>query len=456
MRQLSPVVWSEGMHLAPHHFQLQSRYFEESIQFALTSLYFKPYGVAGCELDAEALKNGIVSLIHARGVMPDGLAFHLPGGDSLPPPRQIGDLFSPVQEFHLVHLAISPYRSGSPNYVPSVNPGDFAARFSPETRPMADETTGIDERPVVIARRNFGLALDIELPDDIISLPIARIRRDGTGHFIYDPVFIPPCLQVGSSERLMQLLQRIIEVLEAKSDALASEGVSRQGSGEYASRGVAAFWLLHTVRASLAPLHYHLQVRRSHPEQVYLELVRLAGALCTFALESDPRSLPLYDHDQPEHCFEALDRHIRSHLELALPTSCVRIALRRSPTMQYFYTGAVTDRRCFSRALWLLGVRSSLSQAELAARVPARVKVCASRWVPELVKRASPGLALEHRPVPPPGIAPRAGTQYFSIATLGVCWGELLQTGEIGIYVPDSIPDAELELVVLLPPDQER
>ena len=39
MKQLSKVVWSEGMHLAPHHFQLQSRYFEDSIRFALASLF---------------------------------------------------------------------------------------------------------------------------------------------------------------------------------------------------------------------------------------------------------------------------------------------------------------------------------------------------------------------------------------------------------------------------------
>ena len=29
MKQLSKVVWSEGMHLGPHHFQVQSRFFEE-------------------------------------------------------------------------------------------------------------------------------------------------------------------------------------------------------------------------------------------------------------------------------------------------------------------------------------------------------------------------------------------------------------------------------------------
>src|SRR5579875_3347737 len=32
MRNLSRVVWSEGMYIAPHHFQAQNRYFEDSVQ----------------------------------------------------------------------------------------------------------------------------------------------------------------------------------------------------------------------------------------------------------------------------------------------------------------------------------------------------------------------------------------------------------------------------------------
>src|SRR5438445_13473181 len=92
MRVLSRVVWSEGMYLGPHHFQAQSRYFEDSIQFATGSLWFSSYGLAGLEMDAEALHNGTVSLIHARGIMPDGLPFHIPESDSIPAARPIADL----------------------------------------------------------------------------------------------------------------------------------------------------------------------------------------------------------------------------------------------------------------------------------------------------------------------------------------------------------------------------
>ena len=70
MKYLSRVVWSEGMYLGPHHFQVQSRYFEDTIRFATSSLWFEPWGFAGCALDPEALRNGTISLLHARGMFP--------------------------------------------------------------------------------------------------------------------------------------------------------------------------------------------------------------------------------------------------------------------------------------------------------------------------------------------------------------------------------------------------
>ena len=72
MRLLSRVVWSEGMYLGPHHFQAQGRYFEDSIQFATATLWYASFGLVGVELDPEALHNGTVSVIHARGILPDG------------------------------------------------------------------------------------------------------------------------------------------------------------------------------------------------------------------------------------------------------------------------------------------------------------------------------------------------------------------------------------------------
>jgi type VI secretion system protein ImpJ len=381
--------------------------------------------------------------------MPDGLAFHIPDSDRPPQPREIRELFSPTQDSHLVHLAIPAFRGNGSNMVLDTAANGRHARYIAETAIVPDETTGRDEKPVSVGRKNFRLALDFEVAADESTFPIARIRRDGSGAFIYDPDYIPPCLVIGASSRLMQVIGRLIEMLDAKSADLAPARQGKRASlGEFASNEVARFWLLHSIHASLAPLRHHFETRRARPEQVYTELARLAGALCTFSLDSHPRSVPAYDHDHLEESFAGLDRHIRSHLELIVPTGAVSIPLQR--VAPYLFTGPVTDKRCFSRSRWVFGIHSTAPEAEVVASVPRLVKLCSAKFTPELVRRAYPGLALEHLPTPPAAISPRLDGQYFAVSKVGPCWESLVQTGEVGIYVPDALPNAEIELSIII------
>jgi type VI secretion system protein ImpJ len=455
MKQLSHVVWNEGMHLAQHHFQAQSRFFEDTVQFALASLFYKPYGLAACELDAEALQNDAVSLVHARGVMPDGLPFDIPSSDSAVAPLSIRDLFSPTSDSHLVLLSIPAYRPDQANFASNgaATHADRAVRYTAQSVVVRDDVSGRDERPLTIGRKNFHLTLDTGADTNdgaSVTLPIARVRRDGAGHFVYDTDYIPPTLHIGASPRLMSLMHRLVEILDAKADSL---GRGRRGSSDdFAQREVASFWLLHAIHASAPTLRHYTQAKHVHPERLFVELARLGGALCTFSLDAHPRTLPSYDHDHPEACFGALDRHIRAHLDVAAPPR--RSAIPLTAKGQWLYAGAVQDPRSFGQSRWVLGVRSSLPGHELAARFPTIAKVCSSKFVLELVKRAFPGLTLTHLPYPPASISPRSDMQYFDVERVGGCWDTIVATHEVGVYVPDSLPDIELELSIIIEGDQ--
>jgi type VI secretion system protein ImpJ len=447
MRSLTRVVWSEGMHLSQHHFQAQTRYFEDVGTFAVSQLFFAPYGLAELEMNADALLNGTVVLTHARGLMGDGLAFAIPD-DPPPAPLPIGELFSPTQDAHVVHLAIPPYRVDGANCAAGGN-GAGAERYFPAPHALIDEATGRDEKPVSFAAKGFRLLLDSQLEEELVTLPIARVRRDGAGHFVYDPDYVPPVLRIGASPALLRLLGRLVEILESKADTLRLERESGHGSlADYASREVASFWLSHAIHAALGPLRHHLEHRSSHPEALFTELSRLAGSLCTFSLQSHPRELPIYRHDELEAVFGELDRHVRGHLDLMLPQNSVVVSLQQSEPC--FHTGKVLDRRCLERAHWYLGVRSSAGPGEVAASGPRLVKLCSAEHISKLVARAFPGLDLTHVPAPPAAISPRPGTEYFYVTRSGPCWDLILQTAGIGVYVPDAIPDAELHLSVVL------
>src|SRR5258708_39399496 len=102
-----------------------------------------------------------------------------------------------------------------------------------------------------MGRKIFRLVLDPQAGEDILTLPLARIMRDGSGHFIFDPTFIPPCLQISASARLTTMLQRLVEILEDKSEVVAQD--QQQASGKFqtgmSARQVSQFWFLHAINS---------------------------------------------------------------------------------------------------------------------------------------------------------------------------------------------------------------
>ncbi len=449
MKHLSKVVWHEGMYLGPHHFQVQSQSFEDLVHFSTSSLWFAPYGVINCQLDADALQNGILSVVHARGLFPDGMAFQMPDADAVPPVLNINDLFSTTRESLLVLLAVPERRPEGPNCALDSEPSQIELRYQAEMLSLPDENTGRDEKQIQIGRKNIRFALETQDNTGLVTLPVARVLRDGSGRFIFDPSFIPPCLQISASERLLVIARTLVDILDEKSASLSrARRATAQGRAGYSSEEIASFWFVHTVNESLSVLRHLSVSERGHPEQLYVEMSRLAGALCTFGLESHPESLPAYNHDDLEKCFGPLNQHIRAHLELVVPSNCVLIPLVLAG--KNFRNGEVLDQRCLDRARWVLAVRADTGEAEIIAKSPRLIKICSKDLLPELVKTALPGLGLVHLPIPPSAIAPKVEFQYFGISRTGNSWEHIVQTRKIGVYVPDDLPGAEIELLVVL------
>ncbi len=449
MKLLSKIVWAEGMYLAPHHFQAQSRYFEESMHFATASLWKDAYGFADRELNADALRNGAVALLHARGMFEDGLVFDMPECDALPEPCKIEDKFPATADHLTVALAVPRWTADGQN-CDLENLPDGNTRYTRIVEVLHDENTGRDDKPVHLGRKNIRLAIEGDDSENALTLPLARVVRDGSGHFIFDPTFIAPCVRLSASESLTSMLQRLVEILEEKSSTVSQE--QQQAAGKFqaglSARHVSQFWLLHAINSSLTPLRHLLLSKHGHPEELFREMSRLAGALCTFGLDTHPRSLPAYNHRDPSASFESLDRHIRRLLEIVVPSQAISIRLK--PVDRYFYEGEIKDQRCLGRSRWVLAIHSPVGEADLIAKTGQLVKVCSAKFVPELVKRALPGLTLTHMQVPPSAISVKVENQYFTISRTGPCWEHIMQSRTVGVYVPGELPSPELELVVLL------
>jgi type VI secretion system protein ImpJ len=448
MKTLTKPVWSEGMYLGPHHFQAQNRYFEDALDFVVNSLWRDAYGFAGLEFDQDALRNGTLALTHARGLFADGLSFDLPGSDIAPSPRGFATLFSPVADHLTMHLAVPAMVRDGQNT--SLEGNKSGTRFVAFEQKLADQNSGLDEKPIQVGRKNLQILSEAEVSDRYVTLPVVRLLRDGSGRYEADPTFVPPCLTLAASAALADMLRRLIEILEEKSTVFTQEQQQRDGvfQAGMSARHVAQYWFLHALNSNLPTLRHFLLSQHAHPQELFREMLRLAGALCTFGLEVHPRSLPVYDHAELGTCFAALDDHIRRHLEVVMPSKAIKISLHAVES--FLYNGEVKDERCLGAGRWILEIQSPIGEADLIARVPKLTKICSARFVVELIKRALPGMPLRYLSVAPPQIASRVESQYFSIERGGPCWEHIVQTRQVGIYVPGEIPSPQLSLIVLM------
>src|SRR5690606_27449343 len=73
------VVWSEGMFLRPQHLQQHDRYVETLVDSRCRPLLAGGWGFSELQLDTALLTQGKLAILSARGVLPDGTPFDIPG-----------------------------------------------------------------------------------------------------------------------------------------------------------------------------------------------------------------------------------------------------------------------------------------------------------------------------------------------------------------------------------------
>jgi type VI secretion system protein ImpJ len=448
MRQMERVLWSKGVLLTPQHLQLQDRFLEDVIGFKLGAVAFAPFGFVRLDVDREALAAGSLALSEATGLLPDGLPFDMPRSDQAPAPKPLEEFWQPDQRALDVYLAIPEQRAGARNV--SVSGTDRGTRYIAEVVLRRDENTGLTEKPIQIARKNFRLLAQGENLEGSSTLPVARVVRASTGEFTLDPHFVPPLLDVTASDYLLSIARRLVEILSAKSATLSGTRRQRnQGLAEFGASDVANFWLLYTVNSHLPRLRHLFETRRGHPSELYVALLELAGALTTFSTTIHPRDLPGYDHTALGSCFSRLDEQVRELLETVVPASHVTLPLRQ--TEPSIYAAAIEQDRYLAAPALYLAVAAAVRPDDLVRNAPRLIKVSSSGQLQQLIRQALPGVPLRPLAAPPSALPVKLDYQYFAIDKTGEHWDAIARERNLAVYVPSDFPEPRLELVIMLP-----
>lgn len=447
MKQLQPVIWTKGTFLTPQHLQVQDRYVEDILRFRLQTLKFCPWGFKELLINREMLAEGQLLISRASGIFPDGLLFDIPDADPPPPSKALAELFDPEANSLDVYLTIPDYRPRGVNVSGSASGG---SRYLADAVTVRDDNTGMGEKPLQIARKNFQLLAESENREGASTLRVANIERTPAGTFRLNPRFIPPLIGISGSDYLIGILRGLLEIMSAKSTQLSGNRRQRnQSLADFTASDIADFWLLYTVN-SYYPLFSHLYEEKScHPEELFSAMVSLAGSLTTFSETIRPRDLPTYAHDSLGTIFTRLEESLRTLLEKAVPTNLVALPLKLVGNS--VYATAIDQDKYFAQTRMYLAVGADAGEATIIQKVPQLVKVGSASQVERLISQALPGLRLLHVPKPPGEIKVKLKYQYFALNQSGPAWESVQKSRNLAAYVPSDLPNPNLELLILLP-----
>jgi len=450
MSRENRIVWAEGMFLGPQHFQQSDRFRDGELRFRQAA--FEPYawGVVQADFDLEALGNSRLKLDVSEVILPDGSLVRAPGVDPIPAGREFSSLFSTKLKRLEVFMAFPDERPGVPECRPAGQGSVVDIRHLSEPIQVDDLNNPGKEMEVTVGRQNLKLLVSGENLDGYITLKLAEIERASDTKFKISQDYIPPRLSLGTSGPLFDMTASLLEVLTAKSTALALQTRQRgEGMVEFGTSDVGNFWLLHTVNSFLPLVADHLRTPRRHPYQVYATIAQLAGALCTFGVDRHPSEIPAYSHTDLAGTFGGLTTLIRMLLETVMPSrfSGVELSLRDETML----TGEIVDRGLLEGDTdWYLSVRGDMPAVQVVEEVPSQTIIGSPHNIDFLVRTATPGVVLTHVPVPPRDFPLKAGCTYFSVDTHSETWETIRESRAIAIYLGGpGLRESHFELIAM-------
>ncbi len=430
------VIWSEGLFLKPTHFQQHDRYIESYIEKRCRLLTSYSWGFEELQLDADLLKQGKLSIKHARGVLPDGTPFNIPEDDELPPPIDFPEGVVDQQVFLSLPLLSTDLEVDDGQSEIGLQRYKLRAFEANDVTSSAHSTTALH-----VGSLRLSLLLNDDKRSQYSGLGLAHVSECTKDKEVkLQPHFIPASLNCQNSPRIQDFFVELKGLLKHRGTAIAGR-VSASGSGGAAE--VADFLMLQVVNRFI-PLVEHLSSTSGlHPETAYQHLISLMGELSTFVEPRIPLSLEPYRHDQLAQTYEPVMNQLRELLSTVLEVKATSIPLK--DPRYGIYRGVVSDPNLIESGKFVIAVKAQMPVEELRRLFPNQVKISSVEHIRDLVMSGLPGIPIQSLPVAPREIPFHAGFVYFELERNAQGWEHLKGSSGFALHVGGNFSELELE-----------
>ncbi|MET0246331.1 MAG: type VI secretion system baseplate subunit TssK [Sphingomonas sp.] len=432
------VAWREGMFLRPQHFQAQDRFIDALVRARVGSVCPWPWGFTELVIDEDLASLGKFGVTRASGVLPDGTPFAIP--DDMPPPEPL-DVPAEARD-SIIYLTVPARQSGATEFR-DVESNAIDARFLVDERETADAFS--DDRttePIDYGRPNLRFDITRDQIYGRVTLGIGRVREVHNRRLMFDDRYIPPTLDKSAAARLRGAVSDILGRAEQRAEELALRAVEATDGG---AETFASFLLLQSLNRWVPVLQHNDRLPMVHPERLYETLIAMAGEIATMIRpERKPPPLPLYDHENPQTCFDPVIDLLQSMLAAVFDRSAVQLPLENAGPGAY--VSKITDHNLYQHGYFYLAVAAAAPLDEIRGLFPSVAKIGAIQKMRQIVDSALQGVPLRHTPTPPPQIRVLPGYVYFELDRGVADWRDFASAPALGLHVAGDWPQLQLEL----------
>ncbi|TQF00095.1 MAG: type VI secretion system baseplate subunit TssK [Spiribacter salinus] len=436
----SSIVWSEGMFIAPQHFQhfdiAMQRYVNEVAQL---DLHAGDYGVSELELNTDALAMGKFAVRRAAGVLPDRLFFRLAKELVMDIPDGLVD--------EIVYIAVPLAITGTAHF----GEAGETARMIKARRDLRD-LNDPDNEPVETEMADVGACLQLGNVDlsGFATIAIARIlEKTAEGRVILDRAFMPQAVDLRAARILSERLEETIALARVRAANAAGRVATETGMRSEAS--------LMTERLELQVLNRWLLVLqnarhlgRISPRALFSHLASLSVEMDAILGKATPETL-LFDPEKMAESFEEVLGSLRRKLTLEKPASVMALAWNTELFEARRLLRLIIPSRVLAEERRpILALSGPDGATALAETGPLACKLAGLSAMPELVSRGLPGVDLTPLSAAPAELRSRSDAAFFTINTSSAHWQRFLNKREaLALHVDDRISTVDATLYML-------
>ena len=443
MKSIRKVIWAEGMFLGQQHFQLWDEYYEKLQNLHIRSISPLSWGLLDFNYDEDALENNQFRLVCCHAIFRDGRVISYNSNEDHIVSIELDKGFRDKIDIYLC-LPANRSASGINGYREN---GKLCAWKADYLR-VQDENDPSREREVMLARPNLVLLTGDDSLENYASLKIAELVNDGDGVYKNVNDFVPTITRVGASNRLINLLQSVIELFSAKIRVLNER--RNQLSAQSASFGhndVSNFLILQTLSSAIPLLSHYKNTPDIHPEKIYSLLASVIGGLCPFSFDLDVHNIPKYKHNNLTLVFDKLERQIRTLIDIAMPDELITLKLNKEADLLYSIN--IIDNKVLSSSTLYFAVYSPNDDPIWVNVFSRTVKVSSRQDIEVVVASALPGIQIQHVQRPPNNLPVKSGYEYFKILSNGKFWGRVLKLNTLAIFLPNEFRGIKIDLITI-------